>query len=201
MIAQTSRKQNGTEARVAERINRFAGEDLDIHEVWWPSGNARRDLKILDDLARWVAAYRALGSRKAMEAKGFDFPPVEPGIEPDTDWLRFEAWVNGEPVSWNLQEEAGQTLLSETLADDAVARNWDYLTGLLAERNVVVDCPEETPLRIRHDELIRYLREASFDITSPETRTHILGCEGGCESCVFADWCECAEAFALEDAG
>ncbi|MCB1069671.1 MAG: hypothetical protein KDL31_04900 [Kiritimatiellae bacterium] len=197
MIAKASVNRGGDKAQVEKLIGEFARAGLDVNQVWWPSGNTEQDLRCLRALEQWVAAYWALESRKEMEAHGYEFPPVQPDIDPDTDWLRFERWLKREPLNWDLKEEAGQSRLSDCLSDDAVARNWDYFLSRLEEQSVSVDYPEEAPLRIRHDELIRMLRETEFEITGSETTTHITGCEGDCESCAFCTWCDLAEEDAV----
>ena len=197
MIAKAHKNQGGHKAQVKKLIGEFARAGLDVNLVWWSSGNAKQDVRCLRALEQWVAAYWALESRKEMEAHGYDFPPVQPDIDPDTDWLRFERWLKREPLNWDLKEEAGQSRLSDCLSDDAVARNWDYFLSRLEEQSVSVDYPEEAPLRIRHDELIKLLRETEFEITGSETTTHITGCEGDCESCAFCTWCDLAEEDAV----
>lgn len=59
------------------------------------SHDPERENRCLRALLRWAAAYRRQGSRQALEKNGFLFPPVQPGIDQDTDWLRFENWVTG----------------------------------------------------------------------------------------------------------
>lgn len=54
-----------------------------------------REDRCLRALLRWAVAYRRQGSRQAMEKNGFLFPPVQPGVDQDTDWLRFENWMAG----------------------------------------------------------------------------------------------------------
>lgn len=40
-----------------------------------------------------------------MKVEGYMFPPINPGIDPDTDWLIFERWMQGKPVRAKMKEQ------------------------------------------------------------------------------------------------
>ncbi|MBU4459644.1 MAG: hypothetical protein KJ579_03665 [Verrucomicrobia bacterium] len=68
------------------------------------SHDPERESRCLRALLRWATAYRRQGSRQALEKNGFLFPPVQPGIDQDTDWLRFESWVTGRKNAFPMAE-------------------------------------------------------------------------------------------------
>ena len=58
----------------------------------------------LENLLDFVHRYRKHGSREAMEGE-FLFPPIFPGIDPDSDWYRFELWMEGKPTRMTLADQ------------------------------------------------------------------------------------------------
>lgn len=179
-------------------LERFARSGLNIHEVWTSNGSAKADLHVLKQLERWAVAFSEDG-KEAMQARGFEFPPIQPGYGPETDWLRFERWMTGQPLSWDVKEMAAKMPLADELSDADVERNWAYLTDLIAEKGVVVDYPDSVSLRRRYDRLVSELRDSDFEVVDDRTTTHLTGCDGDCESCPFKDECPCMEDFMWDE--
>ena len=69
----------------------FSAKGLDPKKVMVPDQeNLLRENRLLIMLLDWVNAYEQLGGRQQMEAAGYDFPPIEPDYDPDSDWMVFE---------------------------------------------------------------------------------------------------------------
>ncbi|MBU0677157.1 MAG: hypothetical protein KJ626_03495 [Verrucomicrobia bacterium] len=112
-------------------IERFRSLGLDVMQIWHPCPHdPALELSQLHSLEEWVVAYWSFDGREGMEAHGFDFPPVEPGIDSETDWLRFERWISRKPLSWNLHGEASRLQASSELTNEEVACCWRQLASL-----------------------------------------------------------------------
>lgn len=147
-------------------------------------------------LLAWARAWRDCPDRSALEKRGYHYPPVEPDIDPETDWLRFERWMRGEPLAWNYVKEFGP--LAE-LADDAALRaELDRVLQRLEERGIVLDLMDDVPARLVYDYLRRELAETEFEVTGPGTRQH-MGCSDECDRCFQRAWCDLAMDDDLED--
>lgn len=156
------------------------------------SHDSERENRCLRALLRWATAYRRQGSRQAMEKNGFLFPPVQPGIDQDTDWLQFENWMAGKTTAWRYADEFTDPPDPAGLPDDAVAREYALMVQHLATRRVLVQLPEEVPVRMRYEYLRHEVLSDPFDRPVGATTTTITGCGGDCESCFQARWCEMA---------
>jgi len=81
----------------------FVQQGLQLCDIWRETPD---DLELenrqLLNLSQWVCLYGACPDRAKLEARGFLYPPVDPGFDPDSDWLRFERWMKGEPLTWTL---------------------------------------------------------------------------------------------------
>src|SRR3972149_3447691 len=90
-----------TENRRLKR--QFAAFGLDLGPVWGPTPhNLERENDQLRQLLDWVTAWYREPDRQSMTARGYEFPPIDPDFDPDTDWLRLERWLRHEPLGWNL---------------------------------------------------------------------------------------------------
>ncbi len=85
---------------------------LDLEEVF-ESTPLDLDLENLrlQSLLDFVKKYQECGSRETMEIIGGDFcfPPIFPGISPDSDWYRFELWLQGEATRKTIAEQMPKT--------------------------------------------------------------------------------------------
>lgn len=156
-------------------------------------GDPQAENHLLRDLLRWVNAYRETPDRNLLEEKGLFYPPVDPDFDLDSDWLRFERWMQGKSLAWTFSTEFGAIPDSEAMTDKEVERHLASLEETLATRQVILELPPEIPSRVVYDYLRRYLAEASFDVVAENTVTHITGCEGDCESCFMQRWCDIAD--------
>ena len=82
-------------------VMEFSPFDLDLEN--------RRIGNLLD----FVHRFRKFGSREAMEIieGNFVFPPIFPGIDPESDWYRFELWLQGRPIRMTLSAQLPGTFV------------------------------------------------------------------------------------------
>jgi hypothetical protein len=144
---------------------------------------------ILAELLRWVMAWRLCPDRAFLERMGFLYPPVDPGIDPDTDWLRFERWMRGEPLEWTYRQTFGALRDPETMTDAELARELELVLERLASRSVALSIPPEVPDRDLYEYLYRELASGSFEVCAQGTQTFLTGCSGDCEHCFQQRWC------------
>ena len=154
-----------------------------------PTDLARTN-RMLQQLLEWVRAYRETPDRDALARRGFQFPPVEPDCDPDTDWIQFERWINGDPTSWDASREVLTPEELEQMSDEEVEDAFDRLCDFLAARSVVVDFAGEIPARLAYQEVASSLAEQPIEFMGPGTTMHLDACSGCCPECVRRPWCE-----------
>jgi hypothetical protein len=177
------------ENRTLRRAFRHLG--LDPRTVWIPS---RHDIhhnnRRLRHLLHWVCAYLDCPDRGKLEKRGYLFPPVEPDRDPDSDWLLFERWIQGQPLTWNLAEEMKKCRPPGKLRDRDVRRNLRKIKEALARRGVVVDLQRDVPRRLVYAYLLQALKEEEFQYAAAGSRLHLTACTGYCPGCFQRPWCE-----------
>jgi hypothetical protein len=168
----------------------FRQRGLDLAGVWVPTPedpvleNGR-----LQALLVWVDAYTACPNRKALQKRGFEFPPVDPDCDPDSDWLKFERWMKGLPLDWSYEAEFGGLKDPDTLTDVQVERELERVLGLLETRQVYSGLSEEVPPRVEYACIVKQLKETRFEYVAPGTNCVLTGCSGDCEECLQRPWC------------
>lgn len=160
-----------------DKVCVIGGDDVAVANRW------------LRDLQRWVRAYRRYGDRRLMEKVGYRFPPVEPAIDPDTDWLRFERWIKGEPLAWNYVAECGELAAEDELSDAEVGAALERVRINLAERGVRVQLERDIPPRIAYHYLREELSSTAFEYLAPGCQCVLTGCGGFCPECFQRLWC------------
>lgn len=178
---------------MADNLNlkqEFEKMGLDIEQVIEPCPQSPHRLNArLREWKRWVRAYHKYRTRKSMEKHGYLYPPLEMGINPDSDWLIFQRWMKKEPLTWNLKEEIKRFQPPEELDDEQVLSALNELETMLAERHACFDVMPGVPARVSYKFLRDHLREATFQHTDPMTTTHI-GCDGYCPDCCQQPYCD-----------
>ncbi|MBN2451643.1 MAG: hypothetical protein JXR77_14740 [Lentisphaeria bacterium] len=196
-----NRKMDATKESQALR-QELERRGLDPLLVWCPTpSDPELECRRLNSLLTWVWAYGKYRTREAMEAAGFAFPPIEPDCDPDTDWLRFEKWVNGRLVRESLRHKLAmdEVLGPPDAMTDAQIR--EALAALLAAlarlQTEVLPCPG-MPDRLAYEELHALLDE-EVELLAPGTTCCIDGCSGYCPECLRRPWCEYGLALWPED--
>jgi len=168
----------------------FRKMGLDIDEVIEPRPQPPHQLNArLREWKRWVRAYHKYRNRESMQKHGYLYPPIEMGINPDTDWLLFERWMRREPQTWDLKEEVKRFGQPQELDDDQVETALDELDAMLEKRHACFDVMPGVPPRVSYQFLLEHLRTTKFQFTDPMTVTHI-GCDGYCPDCCQRLYCD-----------
>lgn len=169
----------------------IAAMGLRLNQVWAPTPqDPELENRQLQNLLTWARAYRETPNRRAMELKGFQFPPVDPDLDPDADWERFERWMRREPVSWNFVERFGPVADPGELMDSAVQAELERLRLLLEQGGVLLELQDDLPPRLALAYLRRELGASRFDYAGAGGWWHLDGCAGCCPECVQRPWCE-----------
>ncbi|NIR52756.1 hypothetical protein GWO43_29470 [candidate division KSB1 bacterium] len=174
----------------------FKMRNLDLSQVFCETpDNLQRENNVLRNLLDWVQKYSECRDRKEMEAAGYDFPPIDPGISPDNDWHRFELWMQGKPLRKRLKDRLPPGFIPtppDELTDDELLLELEKLIEMLAEIHVAVDLVNDVPPRLLYEYLLESL-EDEFDVIA-EGFWHLDGCSGYCPGCFQRPWCEVGNA-------
>lgn len=163
------------EERNESMIAELRGMGLDPEAVWWPNpDDPRLDNRQLQSILRWARAYRASPDRKILSKRGFTYPPVFPGFDPDNDWLVFERWMNHQPLTWSMAGELKDARKPEDMTDEEIEEELDSLLEKLEERQVRVDFMDDALPRTRYKDLIQILKKSRFDYLAKGVYEHIF---------------------------
>lgn len=169
----------------------FEHLELNPEKVWCPSpDDLALENRQLRHLLQWVCAYRQCPDRAQLEKQGYEFPPVEPDCEPDSDWLVFERWMRGEPLRWDLLAEMEEYGPLDGMSDREVRRALREIERKLADRGVVLELQEQVPPRLVFAYLQKTMKNEGFQYVAPGTTTHVTGCGGWCPGCFQRPWCD-----------
>ncbi|NQT91500.1 MAG: hypothetical protein HQ559_01975 [Lentisphaerae bacterium] len=168
----------------------FNKHGVDLDEVWAPmSDDTELENRQLAHLLDWLMTYREHPHRAQMEAMGYVFPPVEPDIDPDTDWIRFERWAKGAPLQWSVHEEYGPIREASAMSDGQLEEEFERLVSFLADRRVDLSLEEDVPTRVKYMHVKRMLENASFDHMEAGSCC-VVGCGCYCPDCLQRPWCD-----------
>jgi len=177
---------------------KFQEAGLDLAAVWSPTPeDPALENRQLQALLVWLRAYQECPDRRRLEQRGFAFPPVEPDSDPDTDWVRFERWVERKPVEWNFRADFGELGVPEALTDAQIEQELARIEELLAGRGICIELQDGVPRRLVYGYLRRELHETSFEFLGSGTRIHLNACTGYCPGCFQRPWCDwgCGETW------
>ena len=151
----------------------------------------------LENLLDFVNRYRKHGSREVMELiEGkFLFPPVFPGIDPESDWYRFELWLQGQPTRMTLAEQLPKTFVlkkPQELSDEEIGTALEQLEEALYEAGYGVSLNAGIPARLVYEYLVESLGE-TFEL-DPGGGWYLDGCGGYCPGCFQRPWCDTGES-------
>lgn len=171
----------------------FEAMKLDSYKVC-PAliGELERETLLLRDLMDWVQTYKRTPNREKMETQGYDFPPVTPDIDPDTDWLLFENWINRKPTAMSLGDidEFFRIKDVDLVTDEEINNELDTIYGLLSKCSISIELVEELPPKLEYNYLREELKDEDFQHLAPGMTMHIDGCSCFCPECVQRPWCE-----------
>ncbi len=147
----------------------------------------------LDNLLDFVHRYRKYGNQKTMEVieGDFAFPPIFPGISPESDWYRFELWMQGLPIRAQLSEQLPKTFVlkkPEELTDEEIGTALEALEAVMSEVGYGISLNEGIPPRLVYEYLVEHLSETVE--LDPGGGWCVDGCSGYCPGCFQRPWCE-----------
>ena len=167
----------------------FTQLGLDLRQIWQPTpAEPMVEVSQLRDLLEWVQAYRTDPDRIQMLSQGFTSPPILPEIDEESDWLRFELWMDGKPLTWTYGEEFGEMPDPENLSDKQLWATFVSIRTQLATRQVWIDIMGDVPPRLLYHLVRTELADREFWRTAPGTVNRI-GCSAYCPGCVQRPWC------------
>ncbi len=163
-----------------EAVMDFTPHDLDLEN--------RR----LQHLVDFIEEYRRYGSQDVMEAVTgeYQFPPIFPGISPESDWYRFELWLRGEATQKPLAEmlvDQSAFRKSEEISDADIEKELHRLLEAIENANIGIGLCEGVPPRL----LYAYLHEILDDTFLMSDGGWVIdGCTGYCPGCIQRPWCQ-----------
>ena len=170
----------------------FTRLELDITEVMeFTPLDLDLENRRLHNLLDFVKQYQQCGGREAMQAitGGFLFPPIFPGISPDSDWYRFENWMQGKPVRGRLSEQLPETLTlrkPEEIEEHEIEAALESLESALDQAGFGLSLNEGIPGRLMYAFLYESLGET---VELDGGGWFFDGCSGYCPGCFQRPWC------------
>ncbi len=170
----------------------FIRRGLDPEAVWEPLGeDPEVHLRQLRKLLDWVEVYETHRDRETLEEMGYLYPPVHPCIDPESDWLRFERWMAGEPVTHTLRQHLPEDAAfppAEKLSDEDISAKIEILTEGLEKMSCQLVTNPDIPPRLTYAYLREYL-DKPMELLGPGM-WNLDGCTGYCPECFQRPWCE-----------
>ncbi|MFH0879721.1 MAG: hypothetical protein V2A34_08410 [Lentisphaerota bacterium] len=167
----------------------FSGRGLDPDKIFLLPEDLERRVASHKNLVRWACAWDVCKSRGKMEKMGFKYPPVDPCVDPDTDWATFEQWITGVSHEWSLSEQVRDYETADVVDEQTARERVDIMRQWLAERNVEAFLQPELPLRIQYACLLHIARNETFPPIQKGTNL-VVGCDAFCPDCLQRFWCE-----------
>jgi hypothetical protein len=149
----------------------------------------------LENLRGFTLAYQQLGGREQMEAVHgkCTWPPIIPGIDPESDWYRFERWVRGEPVR---EPIANQFSLHEKfrpateVPEAEIEAETQRLIDLIEATGNGVSLRDGIPAHLVYKNLLEWIGEPHELSGLGGGGWFYDGCSGYCPGCFQRPWCE-----------
>jgi hypothetical protein len=170
----------------------FQSRGLDLDGIWEQlSDDLEQQNRHLARLKFYVVAYEQCPDIEELQRRGYHYPPVEPDMGIENDWLRFERWVRGKDLTWQYEDVFGALPDTSTLDEAALSAELEKLFENLVSRNICFYVYDGVPDRITYLLAKQCLREP-FEHSAPNTVTHI-GCNAWCPGCLQRPWCEAGQ--------
>lgn len=149
----------------------------------------------LKNLLTFVKKYQQYGSQEVMELEEGDycFPPISPGISPESDWYRFELWLQGEPIRKTISEQLPKTFKIKNPAEIPEAEieaELEKLLDAVEQAGYGISLNEGIPARLVYKAVMEWIGE-EFELSGPGGGGWFFdGCSGYCPGCMQRPWCE-----------
>lgn len=174
----------------------FVDMGLDLVEIFddFTPLDLDRENARLESLLVFIGKYRKYGGRENMELieGGFCFPPIYPGIDPESDWYRFERWLRGEPTRLTIAEQLTPDVARKNpddIPEDEMEAELQKLLDAIGETGNGVAVNDGIPARLLYRELLEWLGE-KHELSGPFGGGWTYdGCGGYCPGCFQRPWC------------
>ncbi len=149
----------------------------------------------LESLLNFVKKYQQYGNRETMELlEGpYCWPPIFPGIDPDSDWYRFELWLMGQPTRKTIAEQMPETFIiknPEEIPEDEMEAELDKLLNAVNQAGYGISLNEGIPARVVYCNVMEWIGE-KLELDGPFGGGWTFdGCSGWCPGCFQRPWCE-----------
>lgn len=185
---------------------RFRDLELDLDAVMqYTPMQLDLENRRLASLLNYVLKYQESHDRKVMELLGMPFPPIFPGIDPESDWYRFKLWLDGKEIRSTLKNQIPSTFEfrpPEEIPDGAFEIELEKLMKAIESTGAAVCLNNDVPPKLIYQFLWEYLGK-SFELSNSFQSLGgwtIDGCSGYCPGCFQRPWCDTGgEGAWLED--
>lgn len=175
----------------------FVDLDLDLQEIFddFTPLDLDRENRRLESLLDFIEKYKQAGSRETMEriAGGFCFPPIYPGIDPESDWYRFELWLRGESTRLTIAAQLTPDIAlknPDDISEEDIAAELGKLLEAISATGNDVAVKDDVPARLLYRELLEWLGE-KHELCGPFGGGWTFdGCSGYCPGCFQRPWCD-----------
>lgn len=175
----------------------FEQLELDLQEVFeFTPLDLDLENNRLESLLDFTKKYQQYGSREVMELleSDFCFPPIYPMIEPESDWYRFERWMNGESVREKIADQLPEEFIIRplsSLTDNEVETELEKLIDAIEHSNFSIDLSDNIPAELVYANLLEWLEETTVLYPKGNGGFFVYnGCNGYCPGCFQRPWCE-----------
>ena len=155
---------------------------LDLHAVMeFTPFELEMENTRMRQLLDFVVKYNSCTSRKTMDLMDGTFPPIFPSISPESDWHRFELWIQGKEVRQKLRVQLPKSLnltVPDQLEEDQLPFETERLMIAMADLGYSVELVDDLPPRLLYEYLWHTLDD-DFDLDD-EGGWVIHGCSGYC---------------------
>lgn len=163
-----------------DQVMEFTPFDLDLEN--------RR----LEYLLEFVRKYEECGRhQETMYLLDYPFPPIFPGISPESDWYRFDLWLEGKPLVLSLWDQIGLEPPGkdpEQMSDEEVEAGLERILVAVDQADMGIGLVNELPPYVTYLMLVEYLAEDHDRIGGGGWVFD--GCSGYCPDCLQRPWCE-----------
>lgn len=149
----------------------------------------------LENLLGFVQKYQHYGSQELMELEenAYCFPPIFPGISPESDWYRFEQWLIGDPVRKTITEQLPETFIikdPDEIPESEIEVELKTLIQAVEQAGYGFSLNEGMPARLVYKMIREWIGE-EFELSGKGGGGWFFdGCSGYCPGCEQRPWCK-----------
>lgn len=149
----------------------------------------------LENLLAFLKKFQKYGSQELMELEegAYCFPPIFPGISPESDWFRFEQWLLGQPVRKTITEQMPTTFIiknPDEIPESEIESELEALIQAVKQVGYGFSLSKDIPARLVYKMIREWIGE-EFELDGAGGGGWFFdGCSGYCPGCEQRPWCE-----------